>query len=424
MDVIEKYGNIIKKLAPAHQTAALRMIKAGLTLEKFRTKHLADKKIPGAYRYLNHYAVAKVLEALKHPENTAWANIFAPVEILQAFGLNSLSVECLSSFLSGLRMEDYCLDYAENEGMASTLCSYHRTFIGAADAGIVPPAAFSVTTSTICDGNLNTFRHLSERHGVPFVFLDIPMEDSKEANDYVVLQLREMIAQLEDQFHKKLDMQALSEILRRENRSKAYYEEALRLMRTKAYPSTLTLQMYMLFATHLNIGEPGIEQFFKQMRDELQTAPLFHGTNILWVHLIPWYQPTLQSYFNLSDDYQILTTEMNLDYRKALDPEDPLRSLADKMINNIFTRSYERKTALVCDLAEELAPDGVVQFCHWGCKQSSGGTMLLKEAMRERNIPFLILDGDGMDRSNTPDGQIRTRFEAFLEILEQRKAQP
>lgn len=31
---------------------------------------------------------------------------------------------------------------------------------------------------------------------------------------------------------------------------------------------------------------------------------------------------------------------------------------------------------------------------------------------------MLILDGDGIDRRNSHDGQIRTRLEAFLEMLE------
>ena len=34
------------------------------------------------------------------------------------------------------------------------------------------------------------------------------------------------------------------------------------------------------------------------------------------------------------------------------------------------------------------------------------------------NIPMLILDGDGIDRRNSHDGQIKTRLEAFLEMLE------
>ena len=45
--------------------------------------------------------------------------------------------------------------------------------------------------------------------------------------------------------------------------------------------------------------------------------------------------------------------------------------------------------------------------------------MLLKETLRDQNISFLTLDGDGMDRRNSHDGQIKTRLEAFLELLNQ-----
>ena len=69
-------------------------------------------------------------------------------------------------------------------------------------------------------------------------------------------------------------------------------------------------------------------------------------------------------------------------------------------------------------LAGTLKPDAVIQFCHWGCKQSSGGSLLLKEKMQEMEIPMLILDGDGIDRRNSHDGQIETRLEAFLEMLD------
>ncbi len=62
---------------------------------------------------------------------------------------------------------------------------------------------------------------------------------------------------------------------------------------------------------------------------------------------------------------------------------------------------------------KDLNPDAVIQFCHWGCKQSSGGSILLKEKMQEMDIPMLILDGDGIDRRNSHDGQIKTRLEAF-----------
>ena len=73
---------------------------------------------------------------------------------------------------------------------------------------------------------------------------------------------------------------------------------------------------------------------------------------------------------------------------------------------------------MIGQLADHLKPDAVIHFCHWGCKQASGGSVLLKEKMQEMNIPMLILDGDGIDKRNSHDGQIKTRLEAFLELIE------
>jgi benzoyl-CoA reductase/2-hydroxyglutaryl-CoA dehydratase subunit BcrC/BadD/HgdB len=36
---------------------------------------------------------------------------------------------------------------------------------------------------------------------------------------------------------------------------------------------------------------------------------------------------------------------------------------------------------------------------------------------------MLILDGDALDRRNNHDGQVKTRFEAFLEVIDQDNAE-
>ncbi|HPE42349.1 MAG TPA: 2-hydroxyacyl-CoA dehydratase family protein, partial [Thermotogota bacterium] len=51
------------------------------------------------------------------------------------------------------------------------------------------------------------------------------------------------------------------------------------------------------------------------------------------------------------------------------------------------------------------------------CKQSSGGAALMAEALKAKGIPCLVLDGDAVDRRNMPEGQTKTRVEAFLEML-------
>lgn len=418
MNIVKTYGNYIKKYAGTRPDVSRKMIDVGLHLEKFRTEHFAPKEMPNAYRKLNTLGVKNTLFALEHPEQTIWSNLFAPVEIFQCFGLNALSMECLSSFLSGFTCEDYFIDQAEQRGIAPTLCSYHKDFIGAVNSGVIPKAAFAVTTSMICDGNINTFRYIEKNHPIHTYMIDVPNTYSEEAVSYLVTQLKELISTLEELTGKVFHMDELSAVLQRENQSKAYYQEFLELQKTRYYPSTLTLQMYMLFATHLNIGSEETLDLFRSFAEDIKNYPEFHGKRIVWVHLLPFYQETLKHYFNLGKDYQIQVTEMNLDYMDELDVNHPLEALATKMLNNLYNGPYERKAAMVAKLAREMNADGVINFCHWGCKQSSGGVFQLKEAMKKENIPLLVLDGDAMDRRNSHDGQIKTRLEAFLEVLD------
>ena len=72
-------------------------------------------------------------------------------------------------------------------------------------------------------------------------------------------------------------------------------------------------------------------------------------------------------------------------------------------------------------MGSEMCIRDRINFCHWGCKQSAGGVFQLRETLKAADIPLLVLDGDAMDRRNSHDGQIKTRLEAFLEILDKER---
>ena len=175
--------------------------------------------------------------------------------------------------------------------------------------------------------------------------------------------------------------------------------------------------MFNLFASHLAIGTLEILHFYEALERDVVSRPAFDGKTIFWIHLLPFYQETLKGYFNLSRDYQIQACDMNLDYNRPLNPARPLESLAKKMLGNIFVGPIERRIAAEKALITKTGADGVIEFCHWGCKQMAGGAGLMKEAFKAEGIPTLVIDGDGIDRRNSHDGQIKTRLEAFFEML-------
>ena len=109
---------------------------------------------------------------------------------------------------------------------------------------------------------------------------------------------------------------------------------------------------------------------------------------------------------------------MTLDYPGELDPDKPYESMARRLIDNVQSGSSTRRINAAIAHAKALNADGVILFCHWGCKQTMGMALLARQRLADAGLPTLVLDGDGCDSRNVADGQMVTRIGAFLEQLE------
>ena len=418
MSVVEKYIDYVRKEAIENPEKSFSKMVLGFKANKFKTKLLPKRNIAKGYQKLESMMMSMVADSLSNKERYVWSNIFAPCEIMECFDLNTLSIECLSCYLTGYHLEDHFIDYAQNTGIAPTLCSYHKTFVGAVDSGVIPNPIYAVTTSLSCDGNLNTFRYLEKKKGVPFTFLDIPYVYDETSVAYLAEQLKTLIKELEIRFHKPFDMERLKQSIRIENETRKELMHFFELQKTHYYPGELISQLYLMMGTHLMMGRQEFLDVVRFMIEDIKTYKKFEGKRILWVHLLPFYQESLRKYFNSSEQYQITASDIIIDFMEELDENHPLEALAGKIIKNLYNGSYSHKAEMIGTLVEQWNPDAIIHFCHWGCKQASGGSVLLKEKMQEKGVPMLILDGDGIDKRNSHDGQIKTRLEAFLELLE------
>ena len=89
-------------------------------------------------------------------------------------------------------------------------------------------------------------------------------------------------------------------------------------------------------------------------------------------------------------------------------------------MQDAFNGPAENRIRRSLEMCRRLDIDGVVYFCHWGCKQTLSSAQIVRHTMEEAGYPTLILDGDGCDADNMSNGQILTRMEAFLEMLEEK----
>lgn len=421
MDMISFLGDRIKSNALDKPERSLKYITSSLKAQGVLLDKMPNKKLPPSLNYLNKVYNDLFNDSLIHSEKGAFVNLFAPTELLHTYDIKIMTVEGIAAFLSGFKCEDFFINNAVDKGISPTLCSYHRAFIGAVESKIIPRPKFAITTSMVCDANIPSFEYIADRYNIPIYIIDVPFVYSQDAVDYVVSQLKELIEFIEDNMKEKFDYEKLQKIINTEKQSIHYKKKFFKELQKRYFPNTLTLEMFKLLNTYMYAGTELSLKINKMIYEDIVKMDRSKGKRILWVHMLPFYHEGLKKIFNCSREYEILCSDFNFPYEYEIDDQKPLESLARKLILNPYNQPFEYKVKNILDMAEELSVDGVMNFCHWGCKQSCGGVYLLKDALMEKGIPFLSIDGDGVDRRNTQNGQLMTRVQAFLEIMEGRR---
>jgi benzoyl-CoA reductase/2-hydroxyglutaryl-CoA dehydratase subunit BcrC/BadD/HgdB len=352
--------------------------------------------------------------------------MFAPAELLHAMGLHPLCAEGFSSILSGGKCERGFLDYAAEHGVPETYCSYHRAFIGAVLAGLVPKPRFIVASSSVCDANTNTFRTVAAHYGVNEFYIDIPYEVTEDSVCYVRRQLEDMVRHLEDGMGHRMDKGALMRAVRNTNASVEYQRKFIGELASRDFTNYVAAEMHRILVGHNLLGTDEARTFFRMQYEDIigsssggveRCVGMHAHKRLLWCHVLPYYVEPLKEILDFSDRYTLLMSDLNYDQQVSIDETDILGSMARRLVTNHFNGSVERRVASVTRMAKKLRADGAVIFCHWGCKHSNGGAFLLRNALKAAEVDTLIIDGDACDRRGTNAGQFATRLQAFLEVL-------
>ena len=102
----------------------------------------------------------------------------------------------------------------------------------------------------------------------------------------------------------------------------------------------------------------------------------------------------------------------------ALDPADPIRSMARASLELFIVRSEEPKEQYIEEMAGLYGVDGIVFHDCRTCPNNSNTRYGMPRRIAERlGIPTLVLDGDVNDLRCFSDEQARTNIEGFVEQI-------
>lgn len=420
---IEIFGNHIYKLTQSNPQKALKQLSFVYTVAGLQCKYFPTKLLLPARQYMQWAAADSAIKPLRNPENSAIVSLYLPCEILHAMEIYQMFPEALACYLAAAGSEKVFIETAENNGLPKTLCSYHKSFIGLVESGVLPKPKFIINTSLACDVNHLSFRRAADYYNVPHFMLDVPSQYNESNLKYVENQLHQMVDFIEEHSDFKLDENRLNEIIGRSKNTINNFRQILELRKDRYLSDEMTSQMLSVFATHVMLGTKEAEKYSFDMIKQLSACPKKHkGVRLLWVHTLPYWQDALRNLINFTDRCEIVACDMVFDALDVnLDEKDPYRYMADRLLRNTVNGSRDNRINAVLKYAKELNADGIVWYCHWGCKQTAGSSAAAKAILEENGLPTLVLDGDGCNPQNVNDGQTVTRMEAFLELLENRK---
>ena len=197
------------------------------------------------------------------------------------------------------------------------------------------------------------------------------------------------------------------------------YRRYLELRAERHLSDEMTSEMLSVYAVHPMLGSQAALEYVERLCTQVAALPEGRrGKRLLWLHTLPHWQDSLRALLNFREDVEIVGCDMTLDADLLPDPDHPYESMASRLVYSSFNGGAARRAERAAELARLLRADGAVYFCHWGCKQTSGAAQLVKARLEAAGFPTLVLDGDGCDSGNVNDGQMVTRLQAFLELLE------
>ena len=358
-----------------------------------------------------------------------WRNLFYPAEILNAMGVNMLTLETYAAFFArNPKRIGAALNKAYYKGFSAETCSILRTLEGID----LPEPGYAVSTTLPCLQGDRIFKDLFRTNGYETrsCSLQTPTSDDGASVDMLAGELEKSVRSIEKALGVTLDPGRLKEACDLSNQARdlsiACYD--LRMKNPPLIPGSVAVYFSTLFAQAW--GRQIMVDIQKQYREDLlmsldrigDRVSIDDTHRLLWLHFPPFYNSALVESIENTHKAPIVFEEVNYVGWDRLDPDNPYPSLARKLLTSGFL-DQDRRIGYLKKMAKEGSVNGVILYNHgFGrCTLSDPCfSKQLKEEFAKLQIPVLVLDGDCMDETIDPCST-KTKVHAFTEALNMNK---
>jgi benzoyl-CoA reductase/2-hydroxyglutaryl-CoA dehydratase subunit BcrC/BadD/HgdB len=361
-------------------------------------------------------------------ERVAWCGVLAPFDLLYGMGVASCYVEFVGGWLASIGAVEPMLATAEQKGFATDCCSYHRAAVGAALQGMMPQPQFLIATSTPCSGGLATIETLARHFDKDLLTIHVPQRDDEEAVAYLAEQFRAMVAFVSEHTGEPLDPDRVRSAIDCTNRARELLLEVYELARAVPTPARRRDLINFGIVLPLVFGTEGAVEVARAYRDEYarkveakEAGVPGERVRLMWLQNRIQFRNPIEDFLAESLGTAVVFDELNQINWDPIDPDEPFEGMARRALSISLTGPVERRIQLLQQQARAYKVDGAINPCHWGCRQGTGARGLVEQGLKEVDVPVLNLEVDCVDPRNFSEGQLRTRLEAFVEMIVDRK---
>ncbi|MCE5206792.1 MAG: 2-hydroxyacyl-CoA dehydratase family protein [Chloroflexi bacterium] len=371
-----------------------------------------------------------------------------PVEFLRTFDVWPGFPEAYACSAGMEKISQDLIEHAEGMGYSRDLCSYMKTSVGAFDKGYPvdfggsPVPDFYVGTNGVCDTHAKWFENEARRHGRPYFAMDVPcaVSGKDEARwkidcDYIVAQLYELIKFLEEQTGKAFDEKKFMDIIHKSQECNRLYLEFFEYRKKMPAAEYFIFMRVFMFPVFGQWDQDAAIKYYQKVLDKMKKryaqAPEKIGPpekyRLMWEGITLWYGADFYKELEKKGAYIVYepyTESSGFRKKRTETVDETFRQMALEFTTACYVLSLEDRIPFFEQKIAEYRIDGLILHGNMSCRPSAAGLQDLKTAIeKSMKIPVLILTCDMMDPRAFAEGQIQTRTDAFIEMMEENKKQ-
>ncbi len=400
-----------------------------------------DSRAFNAFLLASKMATEGIVAAMDSGVPVVSYNLGGIPEILHALGDNEnevfpFSMEkvvALQSLVGDYKYNIEAIEIAEAQGMSSDVCSADRATLGNLAKKFLPEITCSVFVTAPCDSQTVLAESIKEETGEDVFLVDIPHLHGEREIKHVAEQLKDEIKFLEEKTGKKLNWDRLKEICEESNRMIDQALTWLDLRKTVPCPQTSKMLSSMYILLQDGSGTKGgtwvASEFAADAKERVMAgksaAPNGERVRAIWFGSPTWYNTGLYDWMEKDlgmvipvDMFSYVVPEMYVDTSNT---ETMLHDLARKQIYMPMGRHFTGLPDYFIDdlvrAARDYKADCALIAGHISCKHAWGMVGLLKEALREADIPALVFEFDLFDPRVAPVETLKQEFTRFADDI-------